>query len=270
MTLNTALKNWLALNAGTGTCFTGSNKSYNDADGVPHLGRTGDIVNAFYTAHAVTRDSAVIIAGTNYAALRVINGNLDIDLNDVSWCYANDGGAGATATYCTPVCVPVWACVVPLNGTSINSCDGSVRQDPLCAPPVCTPNWVCRNPLYVYEHDTNSCGGADRPNANCNPVAATNGVLNITSTPIRAYVIIDGVPTQKTTPAIFETAEGDHVIQLVMDGYQTLIQPVKIFRGQEIIKNYMLEAIAKPGGGGLSDLVIPVTILFGFLGLVKK
>jgi len=128
MTLNTQIKDWFATNAGNGTCFAGSGKSYIDADGISHTGRTGDIVNAFYTAHQVGRDSAIIIANTNYTQLKVINNNADIELSDISWVYNNDGGIGSSTTYCKTITIPKYKCV---NGTCIEDPTGTFTE-PTC------------------------------------------------------------------------------------------------------------------------------------------
>jgi len=129
MTLNTQIKDWFATNAGINDCFVGNGKTYTDADGVTHTGRTGDIVNAFYTAHQVGKDSAIIIANTNYIQLKVINNNIDIDLSDISWTYANDGGIGSSATYCKTVTIPKYKCV---NGMCIQDDINGTFLEPTC------------------------------------------------------------------------------------------------------------------------------------------
>ncbi len=102
VTLTTAAKNWLAINAGTGSCFAPSGVLYQDAEGISHTGNTGDIVNAFFTAHLVGMDTAIIIAGTDYTGFKTINGGVDIGFDDVNFAYTNDGEPITEPTYCAP------------------------------------------------------------------------------------------------------------------------------------------------------------------------
>ena len=290
MTLNTVAKDWLATNAGTGTCFENGNKQYTDADGVSHVGRTGDVANAFYTAHQVAKDSVVIIAGTNYTAFRAINGNADLDMTDVGWVYANDGGTGSTATYCKATgCIPVWTCNTPMDGTESDGCGntransacnaasvwtcntpmdgyehdqyGNLRANSACAA-VCTPRWACNIPFDGTESD--GCGNT-RTNASC--TATQQGTLNISSIPSYAYIVIDGVDTGKVTPTILSMTPGYHTIKLVMDGYDDLIEQVYFYSNQQIIKIYTLTAKAKTSS---SDILLPAIIGIGVLTLFLK
>ncbi len=112
MTLNDNTKKWLALNAGTGqksdytACFVPSGLTYTDGDGVSHTNaRTGDVINAFQTAGELGKADSIIIAGTTYNQLKVINGGLDLTFPaDIQWGYLNDGGSGSTGLYCINVC----------------------------------------------------------------------------------------------------------------------------------------------------------------------
>lgn len=106
VTLTTAAKNWLAINAGiyngTTYCFSPTGVSYTDAEGVPHTGNTGDVVNAFFVAHLTNLDAALIIAGMNYIGLKALNGGVDIVMDDVNFAYTNDGAPVTEPVYCSP------------------------------------------------------------------------------------------------------------------------------------------------------------------------
>jgi len=90
--INTAVKNWLAQNAGINNCFASSGISFKDADGISRTGSTGKVLSEYYTAHQIGKDSAVIIANYSYANLKALNGNKDISMSDVYWVGSN--------TYC--------------------------------------------------------------------------------------------------------------------------------------------------------------------------
>ncbi len=100
MTLNTAVKNWLAQYAGLSSCFASSGIAYNDPDGMSRTGGTGDVLNAYYVAHLLGKDTVVIKAATNYTTLKSLNNNVDIILDDVSWAYNNDGSPAGEPRYC--------------------------------------------------------------------------------------------------------------------------------------------------------------------------
>ncbi len=101
MTLNVQGKNWLAQYAGNADkCFTNSGINYTDPDGIGRTGGTGDVANAFYVAHLVGLDNAVIIASTNYNQLKSKNCGSDINLADVGWIYNNDGYPTGESRYC--------------------------------------------------------------------------------------------------------------------------------------------------------------------------
>ncbi len=102
VTLTSAAKNWLAIHAGIGNCFSSSGISYLDAEGIPHTGSTGDVVNAFMVAHMVGNDTAIIINNTNYTQFKSINGGVDIGFDDANFAYTNDGNPGTEPTYCAP------------------------------------------------------------------------------------------------------------------------------------------------------------------------
>jgi len=98
--LSATVKNWLAANAGSGSCFSQSGISYKDPDGVTRVGGTGDVLNAFVVANMIGKSYVTIIAGKTYASLKVMNGNQDIGISDVTWVYENDG-SGTAAKYCS-------------------------------------------------------------------------------------------------------------------------------------------------------------------------
>lgn len=101
--LTQGLKDWLAQNAGVGSCFAAAGINYTDPDGIARVGSTGDVLNAFVTAHLVGKDNAIIIAGTNYTQLKVINGGTDTAIDDVTFVYQNDGNPVTEPQYCVIV-----------------------------------------------------------------------------------------------------------------------------------------------------------------------
>lgn len=103
MTLNTALKNWIASNAGAGNCYTSSGVSFIDPDGISRTGGSGDVLNAFFVAHLLGKDTNAIIVSTNYNTLKTINGGADVSLDDVTWIYNNDGTPAGEARYCSGI-----------------------------------------------------------------------------------------------------------------------------------------------------------------------
>ncbi len=124
VTLTTEAKNWLAMNAGVGNCFSPTGVSYTDADNIPHTGSTGDVVNAFMVAHLVGNDIAIIIAGMDYTHFKTINGGVDIGFDDVNFAYTNDG-SGSLPAYCvtpanivsTTLTLSTNSCTEPCNVT---------------------------------------------------------------------------------------------------------------------------------------------------------
>lgn len=129
------LKDWLASNAGISNCYSPGSIDYTDPDGVARQGSTGDVLNAFTVAHLVGKDSAVIIANTNYTQLRTINGNNDVTITDVAFVYNNDGDPAGEPKYCAGVpCVPDWQCETPLDGYEFDGC-GNRRLNTTCNPP---------------------------------------------------------------------------------------------------------------------------------------
>lgn len=103
VTLTMAAQNWLAINAGTGSCFAPSGVTYKLPDEItPRTGSTGDVVNAFYSVHLVGQDTAIITASTDYIGLKAINGGVDLTLDDVNFAYTNDGFPTGEPLYCAP------------------------------------------------------------------------------------------------------------------------------------------------------------------------
>lgn len=101
VTLTTRAKNWLAINAGVNNCFSPGGVTYTDPDGVVRTESTSQVLNAFWTAHQVGKDTVIIIAGTDYIGFTTINGQVDIDLTDIDWAFNNDGHGGLPQ-YCAP------------------------------------------------------------------------------------------------------------------------------------------------------------------------
>lgn len=104
--ITTALKDWLAINAGIANCYSPSGISYTDPDGIARVGSTGEVLNAFVVAHLVGKDTAVIIAGINYTQLKVINEGNDLVIDDVAFAYNNDGDPVGEPLYCAGVIPP--------------------------------------------------------------------------------------------------------------------------------------------------------------------
>ncbi len=101
VTLTTRSKNWLAINAGVDNCFSPVGVAYTDPDGFPHTESTSRVVNAFWVAHSLGLDTAIIIADTNYIGFVTINNNVDIEMDDIDWAFNNDGHGGLPQ-YCAP------------------------------------------------------------------------------------------------------------------------------------------------------------------------
>lgn len=127
VTLTTEAKNWLATNAGIDNCFSHTGVSYTDAQGVSHTSSTGEVVNAFFTAHLVGADTANIIANTNYTQLKVINGGTDLGLDDVNFAYHNDGTTSGISAYCYFSPADIVATVItPADTTCVAICNTTV------------------------------------------------------------------------------------------------------------------------------------------------
>lgn len=99
VTLTTRSKNWLAINAGVNNCFSPGGVTYADPDGFVHTESTSQVLNAFWVAHGLGKDTAIIIAGTNYIGFTTINGEVDIDFSDIDWAYNSQISP-------TPYCAP--------------------------------------------------------------------------------------------------------------------------------------------------------------------
>ena len=103
MTLSTAGKNWLAINAGVNNCFSPTGVSFVDADGTPFTMGTKDVVITFIGAHLVGKNDAIIIANTSYNGFKTINGP-DLIYTDATFVNNSDGHVGATLPlYCYPI-----------------------------------------------------------------------------------------------------------------------------------------------------------------------
>ena len=88
MTIENLTINWLSRYAGINDCFAFDAVNYNDPDGIPRIGSTADVLNAFFVAHLIGKDNINIISETNYSQLKVVNKNQDITLDDVSYVYS--------------------------------------------------------------------------------------------------------------------------------------------------------------------------------------
>ena len=112
VTLTTAVKNWLAINAGVSNCFSPTGVVYQLPDEVtPRTGSTGDVVNALYTGHLLGFSDVAIVAGMDYNGIKALNGGADLTMGsnipgvydgDVKWVYANDGATSDIPAYCAP------------------------------------------------------------------------------------------------------------------------------------------------------------------------
>ena len=127
MTLRINGLDWLAQNAGSGDCFASSGVSYQDADGVSHSGGTKDVVTAFVVADLVDKQTATIIAGTNYNEFKSINDGYDLSMSDVSEAADREASGGSYPQYCvstTTACTPGDR---RCNGSVVEQCltDGS-------------------------------------------------------------------------------------------------------------------------------------------------
>lgn len=134
VTLTTAAKNWLAINAGIDNCFSPTGISYKDPEGVSHTGSTGDVVNAFRAGFMVDLTTAKIIADMDYVGIKALNGGVDLTMGtstpgvidgDVKWAYANDGTTSGIPAYCvapasivsTTLTLSTTSCTEPCNVT---------------------------------------------------------------------------------------------------------------------------------------------------------
>lgn len=127
-------KDFLATHAGSANCYQPSGIAYTDADGISHIGATGDVANALYVAHLVGKDAVAITAdGKNYNDFKAANGGNDMVIDDVGWVYANDGGAGEPQ-YClgvTPTPTPEPEGIATLwLATDPGCCAAWIDRDP--------------------------------------------------------------------------------------------------------------------------------------------
>lgn len=131
--LSATVKNWLAVNAGSNSCFSQSGISYKDPDGVTRVGSTGDVLNAFVVANMIGKNNVTIIAGKTYASLKVMNGNQDIGISDVTWVYENDG-SGTAARFCSdtapPPTLPPTPPLTPGEVAGVFEFRGPIEGDP--------------------------------------------------------------------------------------------------------------------------------------------
>lgn len=88
MTIEDLTINWLSRHAGIEDCFSNTGINYNDPDGIPRTGSTADVLNAFFVAHLIGKDTSIIISNTDYSQLKIVNKNQDINLDDVGYVYS--------------------------------------------------------------------------------------------------------------------------------------------------------------------------------------
>ena len=84
-------------------------------------------------------------------------------------------------------------------------------------------------------------------------VAAT-GTVRVTSLPAGADIFVDGVDTNKKTPAEFNLAKGDHTFMLRIQGYDEAGDLINVAPGQTISFAPTLFAIRQGGGGGFRKI----------------
>ncbi len=134
MSLSTAGKNWLAINAGVNNCFSPTGVSFVDADGTPFTMGTKDVVITFIGAHMVGKNDAIIIANTSYNGFKAINGS-DLGYADATWVSNNDGHSGPL--YCYPISTELTVstndCSAPctVTGTVKWTNNGTVASSPI-------------------------------------------------------------------------------------------------------------------------------------------
>ena len=149
MTIENLTINWLARYAGINDCFSQNNVNYIDPDGIPRIGSTADVVNAFYVAHLIGKDDVIIISNTNYSQIKVINKNQDITLKDLGTVYAIENYCyiDCLEVVCENICIGTdlysQKCV---NGECIT--DQLIEQNSLSCgyiPPDPCENVICEN-----------------------------------------------------------------------------------------------------------------------------
>ena len=127
--------NWLSRYAGIDDCFVQDGVGYNDHNGVPRTGSTADVFNAFYLAHKAGEDNAIIILGTTYSHIYIINKYQHIKPKDVN--YVN-----AIEDYCYIDCLEI---------TCPNICEGYDLYSQICENDIC-------NLYELLEANSEVCG----------------------------------------------------------------------------------------------------------------
>ena len=201
VTLTTAAKNWLAINAGVSNCFSPTGVSYADAQGVSHTGSTGDVVNAFFVGHLVGADTAIIIASTNYNGFKTINGGVDLGFDDVNFGYNNDGTTSGIPAYCAPqtgasfTSTPTGALIYIDHSTTSSG----------TTPATITPLSVGTHAYKLtYSGYVDATGSFAVVANTVTPVSVTliqKGDVLISSTPVGASIYINNIIQDSVTPA---------------------------------------------------------------------
>lgn len=166
MTLRTTGLDWLAQNAGSGGCFISSGVSYTDADGVSQSGGTKDVVTAFVVADMVGKQTATIIAGTNYNSFKSINDGYDLEMSDVSEAADREADGGSYPRYCVTGATVCTAGTRRCSGNVVQQClaDGSGWYDVM----TCEAGYRCENGVCVVD-----TGAGDLPTTG--PIEVTIG-----------------------------------------------------------------------------------------------
>ncbi len=237
MTLNTELKNWLAQNAGSSNCYVSSGIPYKDPDNISRTGGTGDVLNSFYVAHLLGKDTLTIISGTNYTALKTINGNSDIALDDVKWVYDNDGTPTGEAQYCFQATTGILSFSSSPSGAEIYI-DDVDHLKTTGASPVnisvssgTTHTWKLT--LSGYNNATGSQLVTAGQTYTINPtLTAATGSINFVSYPTGANIKLGGVNTGfVTNKQIDNLSAGTYLYILTKEGYADKGGQVEVFAG---------------------------------------
>lgn len=207
-----SLKNWLAANAGVGSCFAATGINYTDPDGIARTGSTGDVLNAFVVAHLVGKDAVIIIAGTNYTQLKVINEGNDATIEDVGFVYGNDGIPVGEPKFCVmaataPGMAGVYEFIGPPTGDPIIDLD--------------LINLEMRQNLSDYHFEMNDMSIISKSNHRIYialEVRLFSGALTVCPTSGAAFVGMDKVSTTKAVR--IKILDPDEIMPVNADFYQ--------------------------------------------------
>lgn len=265
VTLTTAAKNWLAMNAGVNNCFSPSGVSYTDAEGVSRTGSTGDIVNAFWVANAVGLGTAPIIANTNYNQFIAINGGTGIGFDDIQFAYQNDGST--YPAYCAAI-TGVTFTSTPAGATIyIDGSTTSSGTTPATITGLATGSHTYKLTYSGYVDATGPFTIVTDQVTGVNVTLIQTGEVFISSTPVGASIYINNVIRSEITPAtIAGLAPGSYIYKLHLSGYRQATGTFIITSGGTATVSEILTIQAEEAGMGL----IMVGLIFGALLLGKK